>query len=329
MKSSQMLKMLLQSALLACAALGATAASAQSFPAKPITLVVPFAPGGGHDATARILSIRLSEKLGQQVLVVNKPGANAMIGAQFVAQSAPDGYTLLIGSPAETVVAPYVYKSMQYAPHTDLAPVTLAATTPIALVAHPSLGVSNLQELVALARRKPGTLSYGTPGSGSVHHLAVEMLKMLTKVDILHVPYKGAAPATNDVLAGQIPLASVGMAPVTPHIAAGKLKALNAFDDKRLPWDPNLPMASELPGLRDVVAAQWMGIFARAGTPPAILDKLNAEFAAVVKTPAVSEQLLKVGVQAVGNSRKEFSDFLDREEKKYAGIVKMTGVSAD
>ncbi|MDO8298988.1 tripartite tricarboxylate transporter substrate binding protein [Lacisediminimonas sp.] len=323
------MKSLLKLAVVAFSALVTAGAAAQAFPNKPITLVVPFAPGGGHDATARLLSIRLSEKMGQQVLVVNKPGANAMIGAQFVAQSAPDGYTVLIGSPAETVIAHHIYKNMQYAPRTDLAPVTLAATTPIAFVAHPSLGVSTLPELIALAKRSPGKLSYGSPGNGSVHHLVVEMLKMQTKIDLLHVPYKGAGPATNDVLAGQIPLASVGMAPVTPHIAAGKLKALNAFDEKRLPWDKSLPMAAEVSGLKDVIGAQWMGIFVRAGTPAAIIERLNSEFAAVLKTPAMAESLLKIGVQAVGNSPREFLDFLDAEEKKYSAVVRLTGVTAN
>jgi tripartite-type tricarboxylate transporter receptor subunit TctC len=307
----------------------ALAGHTQGWPQKSITLVVPFAPGGGHDATARILAVRLGERLGQPVTVMNKPGANGMIGAQFVVRSAPDGYTLLMGSPAETVVAPFVYKDMAYAPRHDLAPVTLAATTPIVLVANPALGISSLSELIALAKRKPGTLSYGSPGEGSVHQLAVEMVKMIAGIDLLHVAYKGAGPATADVLGNQIPLASVGMAPVMPLIAAGKLRALNAFDDKPLSWDPSIHMANEVPGLQDVVAMQWMGVYAPAATPASVLDRLNGEIAAVVKDPATQGALHKIGVEAVGNSRKAFAEFLDREDKKYAALVKRIGLKVE
>jgi tripartite-type tricarboxylate transporter receptor subunit TctC len=302
---------------------------AQDYPNKEITIVVPFSPGGGHDATARAIASKLSGKMRQQVVVLNKPGANAMIGAQFVARSAPDGYTILLGSPAETVISPYLYKDMKYAPMKDLAPVTLAATTPIALVAHPSLGVSTLPELIALAKQQPGKLSYGSPGTGSAHHLVVEWLKMLTKIDLLHVPYKGAAPATVDALAGQVSVASVGMAPAIPHIASGKLKAVAAFNQRPLSWDPSVKMANEVPGLEDVVVMQWMGVFAPAGTPPAILDRLNKDIAAVVNEPAMKASLTKVGVEPVGNSRQEFETFLKNEDKKFSKLVAATKVTID
>lgn len=302
---------------------------AQGYPSKEITIVVPFSPGGGHDATARAIAAKLSEKMKQQVVVLNKPGANAMIGAQFVARSAPDGYTILVGSPAETVISPYLYKDMKYVPLKDLAPVTLAAVTPIALVAHPSLGVSTLPELIALAKREPGKLSYGSPGTGSAHHLVVEWIKMLAKIDLMHVPYKGAAPATIDVVGGQILLASVGMAPAMPHIAAGKLKAVAAFNQGPLPWDPSVKMANEAPGLEDVVVMQWMGVFAPAGTPSAILDRLNKEIAAIVKEPAMKASLTKVGVDPVGNSRQEFEAFLKNEDRKFSKLVAATKVAID
>jgi tripartite-type tricarboxylate transporter receptor subunit TctC len=302
---------------------------AQNYPSKVITIVVPFAPGGGHDATARAIASRLSTKMGQQVVVLNKPGANAMIGAEFVARSAPDGYTIMLGSPAETVISPYLYKDMKYAPMKDLAPITLAATTPIALVAHPSLGVSTLPELIALAKREPGKLSYGSPGTGSAHHLVVEWIKMLTKIDLLHVPYKGAAPATVDAVGGQISLASVGMAPATPHIASKKLKVLAAFNQSPLPWDPSIKMANEIPGLEDVVMMQWMGVFAPAHTPPVILDRLNAEIGAIVKEPAMKASLIKVGVDPVGNSRQEFETFLKNEDRKFSKLVAATRVTID
>lgn len=305
----------------------ASGAHAESFPTRTLTIVVPFSPGGGHDFTARLMASKLGEQLGQQVIVINKPGANAMIGTQYVAQSKPDGYTMTMSSPAETVIAPLLYKDMHYDPSKDLSPVTLVAITPIALIANPSFPPNTIKELVAYVKAHPGTVSYGTPGVGSAHHLAVDWIARSTGIKMLDVPYKGAAPATVDVLAGQIPLASVGMAPVMTHWKAGKVKVLAIMDNKRLKWLPDVPVASEAPGAEDVDVYQWMGVFVPAGTPPAVVEKLNQAYAKVLHNPAVKKVMIEQGVDPVGNSVKEFSAYLKNETAKYSKLIKESGVS--
>ena len=300
--------------------------AAAEYPEHPLTIVVPFSPGGGHDFTARLMASKLTAELGQQVIVVNKPGANGMIGAQFVAQGPADGYAMLMSSPAETVISPLLYKDMQYDPRKDLSPVTLVGVTPIALIAHPSLPYRSVPELIEYARRNPGKVGYGTPGVGSAHHLAVDWIARLTGIQLLDVPYKGAGPATADVLANQIPLASVGMAPVMPNWKAGKVKVLAIMNNKRLPWLPDVPTASEAPGADPVDVVQWMGVFVSAATPPAIVDRLNQAYARVLEDPEVRATMIAQGVDAVGNSTQEFAAYLDRERAKYASLVKDAGI---
>lgn len=316
----------------ACAALVlfcglAGGAAAAGFPDHALTIVVPFSPGGGHDFTARLVASKLGTHLGQQVVVVNKPGADGMIGTQYVVRSRPDGYTMTVSSPAETVIAPFLYKHMSYDPVKDLQPVTLLSTTPIALVANPSFPPSTVQELVDYVKHHPGKTSYGTPGIGSAHQLAVDWIARGTGIKMLDVPYKGAGPATMDVLSGQIPLASVGMAPVMPQWRAGKLKVLAIMNNKRLPWLPEVPAASETRGAQAVDVYQWMGVFLPAGTPAAVVAKLNAAFAAVLRDPAVKKALIAQGVEPVGNSVEEFSKYLRGEREKYAMLVKQSGIS--
>ncbi|MBS0538691.1 MAG: tripartite tricarboxylate transporter substrate binding protein, partial [Proteobacteria bacterium] len=227
--------------LLSALSIAGSNAAAQSNPSKTISLVVPFAPGGGHDSMARILAQQLTTELGQQVIVENKPGANGMLGADLVARAKPDGLTILFASPAEIVIAPTVYKSMRYDPFKDLMPVTLAGTTPIAIVANPSVGVHTLAELIAKAKSDKDGLAYGTPGEGSSQHLAGAWLSQITGAKLVHVPYKGAGPATNDVVAGHIPLAIVGMAPVLPFIKSGKLIAVAVTSHDRVMWAKDVP----------------------------------------------------------------------------------------
>ncbi|OYV45709.1 MAG: hypothetical protein B7X10_05500, partial [Burkholderiales bacterium 21-58-4] len=302
-------------------------AQAKGFPDRALTLVVPFSTGGGHDFTARLLASKLNSYLGQQVIVVNKPGADGMIGAQYVSRAKPDGYTIMMSSPAETVIAPFLYKSMSYDPSKDLSPITLVSTTPIALVANPSFPPNTLPELVAYVKAHPGKVDYGMPGVGSAQQLAVDWIERSTGIKILAIPYKGAGPATIDVLGGQIPLASVGMAPVIPHWKAGKLKVLCIMNNKRLAWLPKVPTASETPGAGAVDVVQWMGLFAPAGTPAAIINKLNAAVEKVLHDPAVKKTLIAQGVEPVGSSVKNFSIFLTHERKKYAALVKASGIS--
>ena len=234
--------------------LAASGVAAQS---KNVSLVVPFAPGGGHDSMARILAGPLSEKLGQTVIVDNKPGANGMVGADAVARAKPDGATILFASPAEIVIAPIVYKTMRYDPFKDLVPVTLAGTTPIAIVANPALGVHTYAELIAKAKSEKDGLAFGTPGEGSSQHLAGAWLSQRTGAKFVHVPYKGAGPATNDVVAGHTPLAIVGMAPVLPFIKSGKLVAVAVTSHERVQWAKDVPTVAEQPGMEGFEAWHW------------------------------------------------------------------------
>jgi tripartite-type tricarboxylate transporter receptor subunit TctC len=314
-----------------CAGLIAAAptALAQAWPSQKITMVVPFSAGGGHDAMARICAERLATQLGQPVIVENRAGANGMVGADFVARAAPDGYTILFSSPAEIVIAPSAYKNMRYDPEKDLIPVTLAATTPLVLVANPSLGVHTLPELIALAKRKPGTLSFGTAGNGSSQQLAGVWLNELAGIDLQHVPYKGAGPATNDVLGGTIPLAIVGMAPVLPHIKAGKLIALAVMTPERVPFARDVPTVAETPGLAGFTASHWMGIFLPAHTPQPIVDQLQQAFAAVLKMPDVRDKLLGMGIVPVGDTPAEFKAFLEADRARFAKMYKLTGLTPE
>ena len=311
----------------ACAAALACSAFAQGTPTRPITLVVPYPPGGGHDAMARIVAERLTARLGQTVLVDNKAGAGGLIGAEYVARAAPDGATFLFASPAEIVIAPSVYKSMRYDPAKDLAPVTLAGMTPLVIVAHPSLHVKTVAELVALAKSRPGTLSFGTAGNGSSQHLAGVLLDRNAGIDLQHVPYKGAGPATNDVVGGQIPLAIVGMAPVMGHIKAGKLVPLAITQSRRASFAPDLPTVTET--VKGVEATHWMGVFAPARTAPEVVQKMQADIAAVVNAPDVKARLLSMGIEPVGSTPAEFRDFLAADRERFATMFKLSGLTPE
>ncbi len=307
----------------------APAAHAQAWPSQKISIVVPYSAGGGHDAMARICAERLSSRLGQTVIVENKPGANGMLGADYVARSAPDGYTILFSSPAEIVIAPSAFKSMRYDPAKDLVPVTLAATTPLVIVANPSLGVKTLPELIALAKAKPGTLSFGTSGNATSQHLAGAWLDSLAGIDLQHIPYKGAGPATTDVLGGTIPLAIVGMAPVMPHIKAGRLIPLAVMTPERVPFAKDVPTVAETPGLTGFTASHWMGIFLPAKTPQAIVDKLQQELAAVLKTPEVRDRLLSMGIVPVADTPAEFKTFLEADRERFAKMYRLSGLTPE
>jgi tripartite-type tricarboxylate transporter receptor subunit TctC len=314
-------------AMLALVSVGWTApAPAQSFPSRPISMVVPYAPGGGHDSMARMVAEQLAARLGQSVIVENRAGANGRIGAELVARAAPDGHTILFASPAEIVIAPIAYERMPYDPMKDLAPVTLAGITPLVIVAHPSAGVKTLPELIAKAKAEPGRLSFGTAGNASSQHLAGAWLNSLTGIDLQHVPYKGAAPATNDVLGGQIPFAIVGMAPVLPHIKAGKLVPVAVTTRTRVKWAESVPTAAETAGLKDFEVPHWMGVFAPGGTPADIVARLRAEIAAVLATAEFQDRMAKLGVDPVGNTPEEFRAFLVAEMEKFRRMYALTGL---
>jgi tripartite-type tricarboxylate transporter receptor subunit TctC len=307
----------------------APAAQAQLVPGKTMTIVVPYAPGGGHDAMARILAERLGARLGQPVVVENKAGANGMLGAEYVTRAAPDGSTILFASPAEIVISPTAYKTMRYDPMRDLAPVTLAGMTPLVVVANPSVGVKTMAELIALAKAHPGKLSFGTAGNASSQHLAGALLNNMAGIDLQHIPYKGAGPATNDVLAGQIPFAIVGMAPVLGHIRAGKLVPVAITQAQRAAFAPDVPTVSETPGLEGFEATHWMGVFVPARTPPEVVQRLQTEIAAVLKTPEVRERLNKLGIEPVANTSAEFRAFLVADQARFARMFRLAGLTPE
>jgi len=302
---------------------------AQAFPSKLVTLVVPYAPGGGHDAMARIVAEHLGKRLGQSVIVENKAGGNGMIGAEYVARAAPDGHTILFASPAEIVIAPSAYKSMRYDPMKDLTPVTLAGITPLVIVANPSTGVKTLPQLVAYAKANPNKLSYGTPGAASSQHLAGEWINNLAGIDLLHVPYKGAGPATTAVLGGEIPFAIVGMAPVLPHIKAGKLVPIAVTTKSRVSWAADVPTVAETPGMAGFEASHWMGVFVPAGTPAPIVARLQAEFAAVLGSAEVRERLATMGIDPVGNSSADFAAFLEADRDRFAKMYRLSKLTPE
>jgi len=314
---------LLRGAAFAAAVLWAPAlALAQAYPTKPIKIIVPYPAGGGVDFVARTVGLRLSEVFGQPVVVENRGGASGSIGAAAVASSAPDGYTLLLASPAEVVVGPVSGQKVPYDTARDFAPVTLVGETPLAIVAHPSVAAKDIGELIAAAKKDPAKYSYATPGGGSTMHFAGESLNALAGVSILHVPYKGAAPAVTDVLGGQVPLGIVGMPPVVQPTKAGKLKMLAVTSTKRSPTLPEVPAVAEIKGMEGYRFTNWMGLFAPAKTPPEAIDRLAKEIAKIVREPAVKEKLLSQGVVGEGNTTEEFAAFLKNESAVYGKIAK-------
>lgn len=320
---------LLGSVFALLAALAGGDALAQAYPSKTVTLLVPYAPGGGHDAMARIVAEKLGPRLGQTVVVENKPGAAGMIGTEQVVRAAPDGYTLLFSSPAEIVVAPSVYKSMRYDPVKDLTPITQVGDTPLVLMAHPSVGVKTVAELIAKAKKEPGKLSFGTAGTGSSQHLAGAWINNLAGIDLQHVPYKGAGPATNDLLGGNVPLGILGMAPVLKHIQAGRIVALAVMTPKRVDWARDTPTVAETPGMEGFQANHWMGLLGPAGMPPEVVAKLQAEVAAVLAMPEVRERLRGLGIDPVGSGTEDFRRFLAEERERFAKMFKLTGLKQE
>ena len=320
---------LLGSVFALLAALAGGDALAQAYPSKTVTLLVPYAPGGGHDAMARIVAEKLGPRLGQTVVVENKPGAAGMIGTEQVVRAAPDGYTLLFSSPAEIVVAPSVYRTMRYDPVRDLTPITQVGDTPLVLMAHPSVGVKTVAELVAKAKKEPGKLSFGTAGTGSSQHLAGAWINNLAGIDLQHVPYKGAGPATNDLLGGNVPLGILGMAPVLKHIQAGRIVALAVMTPKRVDWAKDTPTVAETPGMEGFQANHWMGLLGPAGMPPEVVAKLQAEVATVLAMPEVRERLRGLGIDPVGSSTEDFRRFLAEERERFAKMFKLTGLKQE
>jgi tripartite-type tricarboxylate transporter receptor subunit TctC len=285
--------------------------------------VVPVAAGGATDITARLVGQKMSERFGQPVLVENRPGANETIGVDAVAKSAPDGYTVLLTAPAAIVVLPHLQK-LPYNVDKDLAPVSLAAATPLILVVHPSLPATTVKELIAFAKARPGQLSYASAGSGGVQHLAAELLKATMKIDMVHIPYKGAGQALPDLVGGQVQMFFSGMPPAMPHVLSGKLRALAVTTTKRSPAAPAVPTMEEA-GVPGFDISNWFAYFVPSGTPPDAIGKLNAEINRALKLQDVREKLASLGAEAAGSSPEELARFARAESAKFADLIKISG----
>ncbi len=307
----------------------ASNACAQAYPVKPVRVVVPFPPGGGVDFVARTVAQRLGDTMKQTFVIENRSGASGAIGADAVAKSAPDGYTLLVASPAEVLVGPIAGQKVPYDTERDLTPVTLIGETPLVIAAHPSVAAKSLQEVIALAKKQPGKLSYGTPGSGSTMHFAGESLNAIAGISITHVPYRGAAPAVTDLLGGQVPLGIVGMPPTVPHAKSGRLRVLAVTSSGRSAAMPDVPAVAELAGFTGYRFTNWMGMFAPAKTPQPAVERLALQMAQIVREPQTSEKLLSQGVNPVGNSPSEFVAFLKDERGRYSKIAKERHIHAE
>lgn len=301
---------------------------AQSYPTKPVRLVVPFPAGGPTDIVARPLAQALSEALGQQVIVDNRGGAGGSIGADIVAKSAPDGYTLLMATVGTHAINASLYRNLPYDPVKNFTPIALVAAAPVALVAHPSLPANSVGELIALAKKSPGSLGFGTAGNGTPGHLTGEMFKVAAQVDLKHVPYKGSAPALTDLIGGQIPLMFDPLQTSLPHVQSGKLKLLGVSSATRSSVAPNVPTFAES-GLKDFEATAWWGVFAPANLPAPIATQLNAEIDRIVRSDAFRERLAPLGVQAMGGTRDAFAQFQQRELAKWGKAVRDSGASVD
>jgi tripartite-type tricarboxylate transporter receptor subunit TctC len=299
-----------------------------AFPAKPIRLVVPFPPGGSTDIIARVIGQKLSESLGQQVIVENKPGAGGNIGVESVAKAPADGYTLVMGHVGTFGSNPALYKKLPYDPVKDFAPVTLIAMVPNLLVVQPSLPIRTTQELIAAARAKPGQLTYGSGGNGSAAHLAAEYFKLRAGVDIQHIPYKGTMPALTDLLSGQISMQITGAPPLMPYIKSGKVRVLATASPQRLKILPDVPTIAES-GVPGYAATQWYGILAPAATPKPVVDKLNVEIVNAINRPDVRARLEAEGAEPVGNTPAEFAAFIKSELALWAKVVKESGATID
>jgi len=317
-----MLTRLVLAALLAAPAL----AHAQSYPAKPIRIVVPFAPGGGADIIARILGQKMTDSWRQQVIVDNRAGASGNIGAEIVAKSAPDGYTLLITSSA-LAINPSVYRSVPY-DLKDFAPITQPGLLPNILVVHPSVPVKTVKDLIALARSQPGKLAYASAGAGTGTHLAAEMFKLLAGIDMVHVPYKGGGALISDLLGGQVALTFATLPSVMPYVKVGRLRAVAMTTTKRWPGLPAVPTIAES-GFPGFEMSTWIGLLAPAGTPKDVIGKLHQEVVRILHLSDVRERFDGLGIEPVGDTPEQFAQYIKSELVKYAKVVKQSGARAE
>lgn len=303
------------------------AATAQDYPVRPIRLVVPFPPGGPTDVLARIVATRLGERLGQPVVIDNKPGASGMIGADMVAKAAPDGYTLLANASIH-VINPSLYPKTAYDAIADFAPVGNLADVPLVLAVNPKVPARSVAELVALGKSSKTALAFASAGNATSQHLSGEAFKVAAGIDMLHVPYKGSAPALSDLIGGQVQLMFDSLPSAMPHLKAGTLRPLAVTTPKRSAALPEVPTVAES-GYPGFAISTWYGVWAPAGTPAAVVQRVSREIAAIVRLPEVRQQFAGLGAEPVGNTPEEFAAFTKAELAKWAGIVKRAGAKVD
>lgn len=315
-------------ALCAVTPLAAAQDTTQNYPSKPIRLVVPFTPGGSTDILARMVGQKLSDAFSQQVIIDNRPGAGGNIGVEIVAKSQPDGYTLVMGHIGTFGVNPSLYARLPYDPIKDFQPITLVAMVPNLMSVNPKLAAKSVKELVALARAKPGTLNFGSGGNGSAAHLAGEYFKLLTKTDIVHIPYKGTAPAITDLIAGNISMTITGVPPQLAHIKSGRLQPLGVASAKRLPLFPDLPTIAEA-GVPGYEATQWYGVLAPAKTPRPIVARLHAEIVKSLQSEDAKKRLAADAAEPVGNTPEQFAAHIKKEIARWAPVIKASGAKPE
>jgi tripartite-type tricarboxylate transporter receptor subunit TctC len=314
-------------ALASCA--GGASAFAENWPSKPVKIVVPTSPGGATDTLSRLLAARLAEMWGQPVLVENRPGANQIIGGEYVAKAAPDGYTLIVSDAATYVINPYLYKKLSYDPLTAFTPVSLLVQVPWVIAVNAAVPVRSIQELIALARAKPGSLSYGSFGNGSSAHICMDYFKQLVGINIVHVPYKGSAPSLNGLLAGEISMMMVTPQVVEPHVKTGKLRLIAAATAQRIALLPDLPTVSES-GVAGYTAGTWFGMLSPAGTPADVVSKISADVAKVMNDAGFREQhIVSQWLIPVANTPQEFADYMRADSERWRKLVLASGVTVD
>ncbi len=319
-------KALLVGAVLLSQAAFAHSQGADSYPSKPVRFVVGFPPGGANDILARLVGAKLQDKFGQSFVIENKPGANAIIGTEFVAKSAPDGYTLLIGASGAMTFNPGLYDKLPYDPVKDFAPVTMIGSFPLVLTVTPSIGASSVKELIALAKAKPGSLNYGA--GSTPFQLAAELFKMQTGTDMKHVPYKGSAATVNALLGGEVALTFVDSPPVVAQIKAGKLRGLAVTSPKRAAFMPEMPTVIEA-GVPDFEVVLWTSLFAPAGTPVAIVRKLQGEIAKIVQLPEMRERMTAIGIDPIGSTPEELASQLQSDLARWTKVARTAGIKAN
>jgi len=301
---------------------------AQSWPVKPVRIIVPFPPGGGLDLFARLVAAQMQDRLGQQIIVENRSGASGMIGAESVAKAAPDGYTVLFSTAAEIAINQSLYRNMPYDPIRDFAPASYASHAALLFSVHPSIPALSVRQMIELAKQKPGQLTYASAGTGSVHHLAGELLKTIAGLNIIHVPYKGAGPAVIDMVGGQVSMGFSALPSSLPHARSGKLRPLAVTSRKRSDAAPDIATFVEL-GFRQIDIVSWYGVLAPSRTSADIVIRLSTEVNAAASRPEIKAKLLQQGIDVIGTTPDEFGRFIQSEVARYANIIRESGAKLE